>query len=136
LRLFGRLRAGCGLHSDAASRLKPAAELPRNRQKLVLTQILKPGSVFAIDAALKRRYSTVALVAQGFSRGLFRSSSGAGVAKFGRVWQSGGMKKQGSDQQFHDRRYQERKRAEAAKKPVQQKVAGSGLKPGEEKQPG
>jgi len=46
------------------------------------------------------------------------------------------MKKQASDQSFHDRRYQERKRAEAAKKPVQQKVAGSGLKPGEEKQPG
>jgi hypothetical protein len=28
----------------------------------------------------------------------------------------GGMKKQASDQSFHDRRYQERKRAEAAKK--------------------
>jgi hypothetical protein len=27
------------------------------------------------------------------------------------------MKKQGSDQSFHDRRYQERKRAEAARKP-------------------
>ena len=33
------------------------------------------------------------------------------------------MKKQGSDQSFHDRRYQERKRAEAARKPVQKKVA-------------
>jgi hypothetical protein len=33
------------------------------------------------------------------------------------------MKKQGSDQAFHDRRYQERKRAEAAKKaPAQKKV--------------
>jgi hypothetical protein len=34
------------------------------------------------------------------------------------------MKKQASDQSFHDRRYQERKRAEAAKKPVQKKVVG------------
>jgi hypothetical protein len=32
------------------------------------------------------------------------------------------MKKQASDQQFHDRRYQERKRAEAAKRPVQKKA--------------
>jgi hypothetical protein len=32
------------------------------------------------------------------------------------------MKKQASDQQFHDRRYQERKRAEAAKKPVVKKA--------------
>jgi hypothetical protein len=32
------------------------------------------------------------------------------------------MKKQASDQSFHDRRYQERKRAEAAKKVVQKKV--------------
>jgi hypothetical protein len=37
------------------------------------------------------------------------------------------MKKQASDQSFHDRRYQERKRAEAAKKVVQKKVvAGEG----------
>ena len=34
------------------------------------------------------------------------------------------MKKQLSDQQFHDRRYQERKRAEAARKPVKKKVVG------------
>ena len=34
------------------------------------------------------------------------------------------MKKQASDQSFHDRRYQERKRAEAAKKVVPKKVAG------------
>jgi hypothetical protein len=34
------------------------------------------------------------------------------------------MKKQASDQSFHDRRYQERKRAEAAKKPVSKKVVG------------
>ena len=34
------------------------------------------------------------------------------------------MKKQASDQSFHDRRYQERKRAEAAKKPVRKKVVG------------
>jgi hypothetical protein len=32
------------------------------------------------------------------------------------------MKKQASDQQSHDRRYQERKRAEAAKKPVVKKL--------------
>jgi hypothetical protein len=32
------------------------------------------------------------------------------------------MKKQVSDQSFHDRRYQERKRAQAAKKPGQKKV--------------
>jgi hypothetical protein len=33
------------------------------------------------------------------------------------------MKKQASDQQFHDRRYQERKRAEAAKRPRAPKKA-------------
>ena len=33
------------------------------------------------------------------------------------------MKKQASDQSFHDRRYQERKRAEAAKKVVPKKTA-------------
>jgi hypothetical protein len=39
------------------------------------------------------------------------------------VCQAGGMKKQGSDQAFHDRRYQERKRAEAARKaPAKKKV--------------
>jgi len=32
------------------------------------------------------------------------------------------MKKQASDQQFHDRRYQERKRAQAAKGPVKKRV--------------
>lgn len=32
------------------------------------------------------------------------------------------MKKQASDQQFHDRRYQERKRAEAAKKTIPKKA--------------
>jgi len=32
------------------------------------------------------------------------------------------MKKQASDQQFHDRRYQERKRAEAARRPVKTKA--------------
>jgi len=32
------------------------------------------------------------------------------------------MKKQASDQSFHDRRYQERKRAEAAKKVAPKKV--------------
>jgi len=40
------------------------------------------------------------------------------------VWQAGGMKKQLADQSFHDRRYQERKRAEAERKgPVKKKVA-------------
>jgi hypothetical protein len=40
------------------------------------------------------------------------------------------MKKQLSDQQFHDRRHQERKRAEAAKKVLPKKPAG-----GESKSP-
>jgi hypothetical protein len=35
------------------------------------------------------------------------------------------MKKQNSDQQFHDRRHQERKRAEAAKNPPPKKPAGA-----------
>jgi hypothetical protein len=35
------------------------------------------------------------------------------------------MKKQASDQQFHDRRYQERKRAEAARKPPPKKADGA-----------
>jgi hypothetical protein len=40
------------------------------------------------------------------------------------VWQAWGMKKQASDQSFHDRRYQERKRAEAERKlPAKKKVA-------------
>jgi hypothetical protein len=33
------------------------------------------------------------------------------------------MKKQASDQQSHDRRYQERKRAEAAKQPLKKKAS-------------
>jgi len=47
------------------------------------------------------------------------------------------MKKQASDQSFHDRRYQERKRAEAAKKPVSKKAVGgeSGKKSGESRVP-
>jgi len=36
------------------------------------------------------------------------------------------MKKQASDQQFHDRRYQERKRAEAAKKVTPKKTERGG----------
>jgi hypothetical protein len=36
------------------------------------------------------------------------------------------MKKQASDQQSHERRYQERKRAEAAKKPKPAKKAVTG----------
>jgi hypothetical protein len=57
----------------------------------------------------------------------------AGLAMSGRVWQAGGMKKQAADQSFHDRRYQERKRAEAAKKvPAKKKVAeASGKQSGE-----
>jgi hypothetical protein len=43
---------------------------------------------------------------------------------FARVWQAGDMKKQGSDQAFHDRRYQERKREEAARKPTKNKAGG------------
>ena len=39
-----------------------------------------------------------------------------------RVCQAEVMKKQASDQSFHDRRYQERKRAEAAKKVAPKKV--------------
>jgi len=43
------------------------------------------------------------------------------------------MKKQASDQSFHDRRYQERKRAEAAKKLVpKKKVAAEAVKTGRE----
>ena len=45
------------------------------------------------------------------------------LAMFGWVCQAGDMKKQASDQAFHDRRYQERKRAEAAKKAAPKKVA-------------
>jgi hypothetical protein len=51
-----------------------------------------------------------------FSRPDYRRS--AGLVKFGSLWQSKDMKKQASDQQFHERKYQERKRAEAAKKTV------------------
>jgi len=47
---------------------------------------------------------------------------------FAGVWQAERMKKQGSDQAFHDRRHQERKRAEAARKPAKKKVDGE--KPG------
>jgi hypothetical protein len=42
------------------------------------------------------------------------------------------MKKQASDQSFHDRRYQERKRAEAAKKVPKKKVAAEAGKTGRE----
>jgi hypothetical protein len=47
----------------------------------------------------------------------------AGLAMFAGVWQAGGMKKQASDQAFHDRRHQERKRAEAERKVPKKKVA-------------
>jgi hypothetical protein len=40
------------------------------------------------------------------------------------VWQAGRMKKQLPDQQFHDRRHQERKRAEEARRPAKKKAAG------------
>jgi hypothetical protein len=46
-----------------------------------------------------------------------------GLAMLVGVWQAGGMKKQASDQAFHDRRHQERKRAEAARKVPKKKVA-------------
>jgi hypothetical protein len=36
------------------------------------------------------------------------------------------MKKQASDQQSHDRRYQERKRAEAARQPAKKKTVVGG----------
>jgi hypothetical protein len=49
---------------------------------------------------------------------------------FAGMCQGGRMKKQASDQSFHDRRYQERKRAEAAKKAPQKKVAGETVKKG------
>jgi hypothetical protein len=39
------------------------------------------------------------------------------------------MKKQASDQQSHDRRYQERKRAEAARQPAKKKTLGEVSKP-------
>jgi len=42
---------------------------------------------------------------------------------FAGLCQAWGMKKQASDQSFHDRRYQERKRAEAARKAPKKKVA-------------
>lgn len=37
------------------------------------------------------------------------------------------MKKQASDQQSHDRRYQERKRAEAARQPLKKKTVREGV---------
>jgi len=46
------------------------------------------------------------------------------LAMLAGVWQAERMKKQASDQSFHDRRYQERKRAEAARKPAKKKVEG------------
>jgi hypothetical protein len=55
---------------------------------------------------------------------------------FAGLWQSEGMKKQGSDQAFHDRRYQERKRAEAARKPAKKKVDGEKSGTSGEKQDG
>jgi hypothetical protein len=40
------------------------------------------------------------------------------------------MKKQAADQQFHDRRHQERKRAEAAKQPAKKKSIHEGADQG------
>ena len=54
--------------------------------------------------------------------------TGVGLDMLAGVWQAERMKKQGSDQAFHDRRHQERKRAEAARKPAKKKVDGE--KPG------
>ncbi len=57
----------------------------------------------------------------------------ARLALLGWVCQAGDMKKQASDQSFHDRRYQERKRAAAARKPAQKKVVeGSGRESGKQ----
>jgi hypothetical protein len=47
---------------------------------------------------------------------------------FAGVWQAGRMKKQASDQSFHDRRHQERKRAEAARKVPKKKVVAEAEK--------
>jgi len=58
------------------------------------------------------------------------------LAMFVRVWQAGRMKKQASDQSFHDRRYQERKRAEAARKPAKKKMDGEKSGTGQGKQSG
>ena len=60
----------------------------------------------------------------------------AGLAMFAGVWQAGGMKKQLADQSFHDRRHQERKRAEAERKAPKKKVAESGKKSTESRVPG
>ena len=51
------------------------------------------------------------------------AKTSVGLDMLATVWQAGGMKKQGSDQAFHDRRHQERKRAEAARKAPKKKVA-------------
>ncbi len=47
---------------------------------------------------------------------------------FAGVWQAGSMKKQASDQAFHDRRYQERKREEAQRKAPKKKVVAEAEK--------
>jgi len=52
------------------------------------------------------------------------------------VWQAEGMKKQLADQQFHDRRHQERKQAAEARKPVKKKAAGRDPAPEEGKSGG
>ena len=44
---------------------------------------------------------------------------------FESLCQAEGMKKQLSDQAFHDRRHQERKRAEEARKPPKKKTAAT-----------
>ncbi|MGB6404866.1 MAG: hypothetical protein WBF26_18650 [Candidatus Sulfotelmatobacter sp.] len=51
-----------------------------------------------------------------------------GLAMFAGVWQAGSMKKQASDQAFHDRRYQERKREEAQRKAPKKKVVAEAEK--------
>jgi len=51
---------------------------------------------------------------------------------FAGVWQAEGMKKQAADQAVHDRRYQERKRAEAARKAPKKKMAAESGKRGTE----
>jgi hypothetical protein len=52
-----------------------------------------------------------------------------GVDMFRDLCQGEAMKKQAADQSFHDRRYQERKRAEAERKgPAKKKVAAEAEK--------
>ena len=63
------------------------------------------------------------------ARSLKLQDIAVGVDMFRDLCQSEAMKKQASDQSFHDRRYQERKRAEAARKAPKKKVVKPGSEP-------